>query len=323
MLQDYYIENYEGGEGEALLVLRESIWNRETRDSLFGLKNAGSGNCAEGPLTFETTHKIWNSLTKRNDGDAFSKAAVRLCDMADFRELCRIFGERFAAVSAFDIRYVLSFGQREGGRGGETSESILTYMRVEAVCTRNYDEDVTSFFELVRYRDGDNFELYWDNLPDVMCHFSNGRARGCNVFIRGLIIYDIQTDGAGVGVPFALICPVIAALSRIAASQFDYIIPACDSRHLSGACLHKRSIWVSPEGDVKYTSSEEAIRKWTDYYGGTLCADDETEMLSILSASPGETLVIAQRGQNGRLSVFLEMQKRILKRVIFSGLFAL
>ncbi|MDO4804405.1 MAG: hypothetical protein Q4A32_06260 [Lachnospiraceae bacterium] len=312
MLKGYHVENFPATAGEALLMLRHSLWNRETRDVLL----TDAAWALPGPLTFETVHRIHNSAV-HTDGssDDFRKAARRLCDAADFRELCRIFGERFSAATAFDIRYELSFSPEARDGQGRTGNK-LAYMRVEITCRKAYGEDVTSFFELLRYRDGDNYELYWDNMPDVSLHFSNGRARGCNAFMRGLIVYDMQTDGVGEGAAFALLLPVICAFSRIAASQFDYIIPFGDRVGESGQALEGRSIWASPDGRVMHSLAGEAYRAWEEHYGGWISPEDAALARGVLLASPGETLVVSGETPRGGLSEFLAMQERVYKKAI-------
>ena len=131
----------------------------------------------------------------------------------DFRELCRLFGEKFANVKMFALGIEASFAEKK-------SDNILSYQMVSIRCERVWDEDLTGFFELVLYRNGSNYDLYWDELPDIRCARTSGRAKGCNVRMRNLAVLDIVSDGVQDGAKFEEVLPSVVRISRIAADQF-------------------------------------------------------------------------------------------------------
>ena len=131
----------------------------------------------------------------------------------DFRELCRLFGEKFANVKRFALGIETSFAQKN-------DDNILSYQLVSLRCERVWDEDVTSFFELVQYRNGTNYDLYWDELPDIRGTRTSGRAKGCNVRMRYLAVLDIVSDGVQDGASFEEMLPSVVRISRIAADRF-------------------------------------------------------------------------------------------------------
>lgn len=131
----------------------------------------------------------------------------------DFRELCRLFGEKFANVKRFVLGTEVTFAQKN-------DDNILSYQLVSIRCERVWDEDITSFFELVLYRNGTNYDLYWDELPDIRGTRTSGRAKGCNVRMRNLAVLDIVSDGVQDGACFEEVLPSVVRISRIAADQF-------------------------------------------------------------------------------------------------------
>ena len=131
----------------------------------------------------------------------------------DFRELCRLFGEKFANVKRFALGIDASFSKK-------SDDNILSYQMVSILCERVWDEDITSFFELVLYKNGTNYDLYWDELPDIRCVRTSGRAKGCNVRMRNLAVLDIVSDGVQDGARFEEVLPSVVRISRIAADQF-------------------------------------------------------------------------------------------------------
>ena len=331
MLQEYYVDNYNGPSAGCLLVLRQSIWNRSVRDYLltgrgcegfsFCQRDGETGSFREvtggkGVLTVLSIHRILNSTGKSPEG----KAARKLCDSADFRELCRIFGERFAGVRAFELKYELSFCESSEGAGRILcADNMLSYMRVEITCEKAYGEDRTAFFEILRYRGGDNYDLFWDGFPDVMMNFSDGHAGGCNVFMRGLMIYDIQTDGIPEGVQFAMILPVIIAFSRIAAAQFDYVIPLKERmRYENETCSENdgKVFWANPDNEIRYTGRDEGIDIWKRYYGGFAGKEQVALVRAVLSQKPGETLVVPAGRDAEGLSDFLIKQGLVYKKIV-------
>ena len=131
----------------------------------------------------------------------------------DFRELCRLFGEKFANVRRFALGIETSFAKK-------SDNNILSYQMVSVCCERVWDEDITGFFELVLYRNGTNYDLYWDELPDIRGTRTSGRAKGCNVRMRNLAVLDIVSDGVQDGAKFEEVLPSVIRISRIAADQF-------------------------------------------------------------------------------------------------------
>ena len=322
MLTDYNVDNFSGSNSLALLLMRESIWNRKTRDFLLPDSRYSRYDSfhdmtgGKGFFTIETTHTILNSSIGNARGEGTSNPAVRwMCDAADFRELCRIFGERYAAVSAFELRCEYSFTGREGRRYRQTrSGNVLSYLRIEIVCKRIYDSDRTAFLELVRYRGGDNFDLYWDGFPDADLSFTDGRARGCNIFMRGLSVYDIQSDGVPAGVKFSAILPVVIAFSRIAASQYDYIISADERIEELSAAAEDRCIWVDPAGKVRFTGLNAALSEW-----GFSCDEQDRDckvLSAMISSAPGETLLVPDKGFCVSSRHFLKMQEKAFKKAM-------
>ena len=131
----------------------------------------------------------------------------------DFRELCRLFGEKFANVKRFALGIDASFAKKN-------DDNILSYQLISIRCERVWDNDITSFFELVQYRNGANYDLYWDELPDIRGRRSSGRAKGCNVRMRNLSVLDIVSDGVQDGASFEEVLPSVVRISRIAADRF-------------------------------------------------------------------------------------------------------
>ena len=131
----------------------------------------------------------------------------------DFRELCRLFGERFANVKRFALGIDASFAKKN-------DDNILSYQLISIRCERVWDDDITSFFELVLYKNGTNYDLYWDDLPDIRGRRSSGRAKGCNVRMRNLSVLDIVSDGVQDGASFEEVLPSVVRISRIAADRF-------------------------------------------------------------------------------------------------------
>ena len=131
----------------------------------------------------------------------------------DFRELCRLFGEKFANVKRFALGIETSFAKK-------SDDNILSYQLISIRCERVWDEDIMSFFELVLYKNGTNYDLYWDELPDIRGVRTSGRAKGCNVRMRNLAVLDIVSDGVQDGESFEEVLPSVVRISRIAADQF-------------------------------------------------------------------------------------------------------
>ncbi len=159
----------------------------------------------------------------------------------DFRELCRLFGEKFANVKRFALGIETSFAEKSG-------DNILSYQLISIRCERVWDDDITSFFELVLYKNGTNYDLYWDDLPDIRGVRTSGRAKGCNVRMRNLAVLDIVSDGVQDGASFEEVLPSVVRISRIAADQFGTL-----------RFLDVRS-WVADPGDDCNVGSQECAQ---------------------------------------------------------------
>ena len=216
----------------------------------------------------------------------------------DFRELCRLFGEKFANVKMFALGIEASFAEKK-------SDNILSYQMVSIRCERVWDEDITGFFELVLYRNGSNYDLYWDELPDIRGARTSGRAKGCNVRMRNLAVLDIVSDGVQDGAKFEEVLPSVVRISRIATDQFGTLRfldvgswvaaqrPDCcgyAQAPAQGPCYYVgahgeyteavvrtytgekiRIAWPDPEtGEIRHGLFEEACEAWKNEIGGSL-----------------------------------------------------
>ncbi|MBR2654141.1 MAG: hypothetical protein IKD59_06235 [Lachnospiraceae bacterium] len=173
----------------------------------------------------------------------------------DFRELCRLFGEKFANVKRFALGIETSFAEK-------SDDNILSYQLINIWCERVWDEDITSFFELVLYKNGTNYDLYWDELPDIRGVRTSGRAKGCNVRMRNLAVLDIVSDGVQDGARFEEVLPSVVRISRIAADQFGTL-----------RFLDVRS-WVADQGDGCNVGSQECAQDTSCYTESQECAQD-------------------------------------------------
>ena len=222
----------------------------------------------------------------------------------DFRELCRLFGEKFANVRRFALGIETSFAKK-------SDNNILSYQMVSVCCERVWDEDITGFFELVLYRNGTNYDLYWDELPDIRGTRKSGRAKGCNVRMRNLAVLDIVSDGVQDGAKFEEVLPSVIRISRIAADQFGTLrfldvgrkpIPeaGCDGGAqvpAQGPCYYVgahgeytdavvrtyteekiRVAWPDPEtGKIRHGLFEEAYEAWKNKIGSALLDESENK----------------------------------------------
>ena len=174
-----------------------------------------------------------------------------------------------------------------------------------------WDEDITSFFELVLYKNGTNYDLYWDELPDIRGTRKSGRAKGCNVRMRNLAVLDIVSDGVQDGAKFEEVLPSVIRISRIAADQFGTLrfldvgrkpIPeaGCDGGAqvpAQGPCYYVgahgeytdavvrtyteekiRVAWPDPEtGKIRHGLFEEAYEAWKNKIGSALLDESENK----------------------------------------------
>lgn len=128
----------------------------------------------------------------------------------EFREICRLFGERFGVVRRIVLKNEATFESRPLSEAG----NILSYQMLEVTVDRAYKSPLTGFYELVVYPGGTNYDLYWDTLPDVHRIPVTGRAKGCNIRMSGLEIRNIVTDGVQDGADFDVILPTVMRLSE-------------------------------------------------------------------------------------------------------------
>ena len=179
----------------------------------------------------------------------------------DFRELCRLFGEKFANVRRFALGIETSFAKK-------SDNNILSYQMVSVCCERVWDEDITGFFELVLYRNGTNYDLYWDELPDIRGTRTSGRAKGCNVRMRNLAVLDIVSDGVQDGAKFEEVLPSVVRISRIAADQFATLrFLDVESRvEVQEPCCHV-GVQLPAQGPCSYVISQ-APTQGPCYYVG-------------------------------------------------------
>lgn len=128
----------------------------------------------------------------------------------EFREICRLFGERFGVVRRIVLKNEVTFEPRPLSEDG----NILSYQMLEVTVDRAYKAPLTGFYELVVYPGGTNYDLYWDTLPDVHRMPVTGRAKGCSIRMSGLEIRNIVTDGVQDGADFDVILPTVMRLSE-------------------------------------------------------------------------------------------------------------
>ena len=140
----------------------------------------------------------------------------------EFREMCRLFGERFGVVQRIILKNEVTFESRPLSESG----NILSYQMLEVTVDRAYKAPLTGFYELVVYPGGTNYDLYWDTLPDVHRISVTGRAKGCNIRMSGLEIRNIVTDGVQDGADFDVILPTIMRLSEYPGRMFRDLVYA-------------------------------------------------------------------------------------------------
>ena len=139
----------------------------------------------------------------------------RRAEADDFKYLCRLYGARFSAVEAFQIRNTMTFLPFAGPGG-----NILSYLMTEILMTRRYEPAVTSFFELVRNRGGNNYTLYWEELPDIFSESRAGEAKGCTVFCEALSVRGIVSDDRRAASELPLVLPTVERVSALVGRQY-------------------------------------------------------------------------------------------------------
>ena len=128
----------------------------------------------------------------------------------DFRYLCRLFGVRFSAVEDFRIRNLMTFIPNDGPEG-----NVLSYQLAEIIMDRRYEAGVTSFYELVRNKGGNNFILYWEALPDIFGELRTGEARGCTVQCEALAVRSVVSDDSRAAAELPLVLPTVERLAAL------------------------------------------------------------------------------------------------------------
>ena len=196
----------------------------------------------------------------------------------DFRELCRLFGEKFANVKRFALGIETSFAKK-------SDDNILSYQMVSIRCERVWDDDITSFFELVLYKNGTNYDLYWDELPDIRGTRTSGRAKGCNVRMRNLAVLDIVSDGVQDGASFEEVLPSVVRISRIAADQFGTL-----------RFLDVRS-WVADPGDDCNVGPQECAQDTSCYAESQECAQDMCCYAGVQESVKGPCYYVGAHGE--------------------------
>jgi len=122
----------------------------------------------------------------------------------DFKYLCRLFGVRFSEAEAFRIRNAMTFIP-DSGPGG----NVLSYQMAEINMEMRYQPGVTSFFELVKNKGGNNYVLFWEALPDVFGQSRTGEARGCTILCEALALKRLVSDDTRAAAELPLVLPTV------------------------------------------------------------------------------------------------------------------
>ncbi|MBP3879346.1 MAG: hypothetical protein J6D46_03425 [Lachnospiraceae bacterium] len=215
----------------------------------------------------------------------------------EFREICRLFGERFGVVRRIILKNEVTYESRPNSEAG----NVLSYQMLEITVDRAFAAPLTGFYELVVYPGGTNYDLYWDTLPDVHRNPVTGRAKGCNVRMSGLEIRNIVSDGVQDGADFDMILPTIMRLSEYPGRMFRDLVYAeavdlrrkvsctesseeeagerargADRRYDHGCtesskvsagerAAGKRIPWISPDGKLVHSLPGGAVGVWLSY----------------------------------------------------------
>lgn len=254
-------------------------------------------NSREGASFISMSH-TWVLMNPENEIYA-GFADKKRSGAGEFREICRLFGERFGVVRRIVLKNEVTFGSRPLSEAG----NILSYQMLEVTVDRAFEAPVTGFYELIVYPGGTNYDLYWDTLPDVHRIPVTGRAKGCNIRMSGLEIRNIVTDGVQEGADFDVILPTIMRLSEYPGRMFrDFVYAEGEERErqcsgLSGkedpekgkfvspehgaagnrslllgsgkGGANKRIPWIAPDGELVHSVVGEAVDVWLSYIQGT------------------------------------------------------
>ena len=248
--------------------------------------------CVREGASFISMSHTWVLMNPDNDivpGFADKKRS----GAGEFREICRLFGERFGVVSRIILKNEVTYEDRPLTEAG----NILSYQMLEITVDRAFASPLTGFYELVVYPGGMNYDLYWDTLPDVHRMPVTGRAKGCSIRMSGLEIRNIVTDGVQDGADFDMILPTIMRLSEYPGRMFRDLVYAdaqeeqreqqCSglrevSGRTSGSSLasrtspasgemrsNRRVPWIAPDGELVHSVVGEAVDAWLACIEGT------------------------------------------------------
>ena len=250
--------------------------------------------CSREGASFISMSHTWVLMNPENEivpGFADKKRS----GAGEFREICRLFGERFGVVRQIVLKNEVTFESRPLSEAG----NILSYQMLEVTVDRAFKAPITGFYELVVYPGGTNYDLYWDTLPDVHRIPVTGRAKGCNIRMSGLEIRNIVTDGVQDGADFDMILPTVMRLSEYPGRMFRGLVHDEAGSGASGGSqmcavegadaprtwrqerrgilesgfgkieATKRIPWIAPDGELVHSVTEEAIDTWFAYINGT------------------------------------------------------
>ncbi len=250
--------------------------------------------CSREGASFISMSHTWVLMNPENEivpGFADKKRS----GAGEFREICRLFGERFGVVRQIVLKNEVTFESRPLSEAG----NILSYQMLEVTVDRAFEAPITGFYELVVYPGGTNYDLYWDTLPDVHRIPVTGRAKGCNIRMSGLEIRNIVTDGVQDGADFDMILPTVMRLSEYPGRMFRGLVHDEAGSGASGGSqmcavegadaprtwrqerrgilesgfgkigATKRIPWIAPDGELVHSVTEEAVDTWLAYINGT------------------------------------------------------
>ena len=244
--------------------------------------------CSREGASFISMSHTWVLMNPENEivpGFADKKRS----GAGEFREICRLFGERFGVVRQIVLKNEVTFESRPLSEAG----NILSYQMLEVTVDRAFKAPITGFYELVVYPGGTNYDLYWDTLPDVHRIPVTGRAKGCNIRMSGLEIRNIVTDGVQDGADFDVILPTVMRLSEYPGRMFRDLVYAegeqspcsvfreerrrvSDSSMGADSCpvwnemeANRRIPWIAPNGELVHSIPGEAVDAWLSYINGT------------------------------------------------------
>ena len=245
--------------------------------------------CSREGASFISMSHTWVLMNPENEilpGFADKKRS----GAGEFREICRLFGERFGVVRRIILKNEVTFESRPLSEAG----NILSYQMLEVTVDRAYKAPLTGFYELIVYPGGTNYDLYWDTLPDVHRIPVTGRAKGCNIRMSGLEIRNIVTDGVQDGADFDVILPTVMRLSEYPGRMFRDLVYAegeqspcssvfreerrkeSDSSTGADSCpvrnemkANRRIPWIAPDGELVHSAPGKAVDTWLSYINGS------------------------------------------------------